>query len=277
MARRPSSAPSCRVWSTSRVSASATCPANVPSCTTRTCLPRSCSARSPSCATVPAASTMPWPAPDSQSPGNLADGSWPYSEESFGRWVDGFHTGFVLEGLSRVVAATGDAKLRSALERGVRFYVAQLFGPRGEPKSSPQRAYPLDALSAAQGVETLWLAVGGAARQAVPGQLDWVRRRLVRPDGTVAYQVHRAWTDWRQFPRWASAPLMAALAGVAAQTGPCPTKAEAGRRDERTRRGLDRPGELAARALLRARDRRTATSRGRCPSDGARLRPDRGP
>jgi len=144
------------------------------------------------------------------------DGSWPYSEESFGRWVDGFHTGFVLEGLSRVVAATGDAKLRSALERGVRFYVAQLFGPRGEPKSSPQRAYPLDALSAAQGVETLWLAVGGAARQAVPGQMDWVRRRLVRPDGAVAYQVHRAWTDWRQFPRWASAPLMAALAGVAA-------------------------------------------------------------
>jgi hypothetical protein len=148
-----------------------------------------------------------------------ADGSWPYSEESYGRWVDGFHTGFVLEGLSRVVAATGDEKLQAALERGIRFYVAQLFGPHGEPKYYPQRAYPLDALSAAQGVETLWLAVADAAQPAVPGQLDWVRKRLVRPDGMVAYQVHHTWTDWREFPRWASAPLMAALAGVAAGAG----------------------------------------------------------
>ena len=144
-----------------------------------------------------------------------ADGSWPYSEESCGRWVDGFHTAFVLEGLSRVIAATGDEKLQAALERGIRFYVAQMFGPHGEPKYYPQRAYPLDALSAAQGVETLWLAIAGAAQRAVPEQLDWVRGRLVRPDGKVAYQVHHTWTDWREFPRWASAPLMAALAGVA--------------------------------------------------------------
>jgi hypothetical protein len=144
------------------------------------------------------------------------DGSWPYSEEQNGRWVDGFHTGFVLDGLARVVRATGDESLARALDRGVAFYVAQLFGPMGEPKYYPQRVYPLDALSAAQGVETLWVTLGGAARQAVPGQLDWIRDHLVRPDGRVAYQVHRHWTDWREFPRWSSAPLMSALAGVAA-------------------------------------------------------------
>jgi hypothetical protein len=148
-----------------------------------------------------------------------ADGSWPYSEEPYGRWVDGFHTGFVLEGLARVVGATGDEALGDALRRGVRFYVAQLFGPQGEPKYYPHRAYPLDALSAAQGVETLQLALGGDAARAVPQQLEWVRSHLVRPDGRVAYQVHRGWTDWREFPRWASAPLMSALAGVAAGEG----------------------------------------------------------
>jgi len=144
------------------------------------------------------------------------DGSWPYSEEPYGRWVDGFHTGFVLEGLVRVVSATGDEELRRALERGVAFYVAQLFGPSGEPKYYPHRAWPLDALSAAQGVETLCVALAGPAGRAVPGQLEWIRRHLVRPDGRVAYQVHRGWTDWREFPRWSSAPLMSALAGVAA-------------------------------------------------------------
>jgi polysaccharide biosynthesis protein VpsJ len=145
-----------------------------------------------------------------------ADGSWPYSEESYGRWIDGFHTGFVLEGLARVVRATDDAALRRTLARGIAFYVAQLFGPSGEPKYYPHRAWPLDALSAAQGVETLRVALAGAADRAVPAQLEWIRRHLVRPDGHVAYQVHRGWTDWREFPRWSSAPLMSALAGVAA-------------------------------------------------------------
>jgi len=148
-----------------------------------------------------------------------ADGSWPYSEEPYGRWVDGFHTGFVLEGLARVVTATGDEALHAALQRGVRFYVAQLFGPGGEPKYYPHRAYPFDALSAAQGLETLHVALGGTAAAAVPGQLEWALEHLVRPDGRVAYQVHRGWTDWREFPRWSSAPLMSALAGVATQEG----------------------------------------------------------
>lgn len=145
-----------------------------------------------------------------------ADGSWPYSEEPYGRWIDGFHTGFVLEGLARVVRATGDDALRRSLERGLAFYVAQLFGPHGEPKYYPHRAWPLDALSAAQGVETLHVALGVPAGKAVPGQIEWIRRKLVRPDGRVAFQVHRGWTDWREFPRWSSAPLMSALAGVAA-------------------------------------------------------------
>ena len=147
------------------------------------------------------------------------DGSWAYSEESYGRWIDGFHTGFVLEGLARVVRATGDDALRRSLDRGLAFYVSQLFGPSGEAKYYPERARPFDALSAAQGVETLRVAIGGAPARAVPDQLTWIRRHLVRTDGRVAYQVHRGWTDWREFPRWSSAPMLSALAGVAAVRG----------------------------------------------------------
>jgi hypothetical protein len=143
------------------------------------------------------------------------DGSWPYSEESYGRWVDGFHTGFVLEGLARVARATGDQRCEDSLRRGAAYYVAQLFGPHGEPKYYPARPYPYDALSAAQGVETLHTALAGSAACAAPGQLPWIRDHLARPDGRVAYQVHRGWTDWREFPRWSSAPMLSALAGVA--------------------------------------------------------------
>jgi polysaccharide biosynthesis protein VpsJ len=156
-----------------------------------------------------------------------ADGSWPYSEETYGRWVDGFHTGFALEGLASVVRSTGDDRLRAALDRGVRYYVAQLFGPDGEPKYYPNHARPFDALSAAQGVETLHVALGDHAAQAVPGQIGWIRGHLVRSGGRVAYQVHRGWTDRREFPRWSSAPLMSALAGVANAGGAPPAAAAA--------------------------------------------------
>jgi hypothetical protein len=73
-------------------------------------------------------------------------------------------------------------------------------------------------LSAAQGVETLQVALRGSvfsgAKGAVPGQLEWIRDHLLGTGGKVAYQVHRGWTDRREFPRWSSAPLMSALAGV---------------------------------------------------------------
>jgi hypothetical protein len=101
------------------------------------------------------------------------------------------------------------------LRRGVAYYVAQLFGPLGEPKYYHGHAYPYDALSAAQGVETLHVAMGESVARAVPGQLRWIREHIMRADGRVAYQVHRGWTDWREFPRWSAAPMLSALAGVA--------------------------------------------------------------
>jgi len=147
------------------------------------------------------------------------DGSWPYSEDSEGNWVDGFHTGFVLDGVHSVAVATGSDRLRHAAERGMEFYLANLFGADGKPYYMPQRHYPLDALSAAQAIETLGWARRSASRANVTlaRVVEWALRNMVTTDGRVAYQVHRLYTDWRQFPRWSMAPMCSALAGVAAQ------------------------------------------------------------
>ena len=145
-----------------------------------------------------------------------ADGSWPYSEEPYGRWVDGFHTGFVLEGLARVVAATGDDGLRASLGRGVDFYVAQLFGPavsrstihngRGRSTHSrPPRAWrpSMLRLAARQAARYRASSTGSVATSCAP-------------DGRVAYQVHRALDRLarvpalversRSCPRWPGLP-----------------------------------------------------------------------
>jgi glycosyltransferase involved in cell wall biosynthesis len=150
------------------------------------------------------------------------DGSWPYAEVDRGGWVDSFHTGFVLEGLARVAQVSADPRIGAALERGMAFYRARLFGARGEPYYSAARRYPFDALSAAQGVETLLatLDTGAADPETLRRLLTWIDAAMVRADGRVAYRVWRRWTDWRQFPRWSLAPMASALAGLAAQAPP---------------------------------------------------------
>jgi hypothetical protein len=145
------------------------------------------------------------------------DGSWPYAEHAAGRWEDSFHTGFILEGLLLAKRYEQSDLLDQVLATGGRYYAEAFFGPQGEPWYSPARHYPLDAMSAAQGLEVLPALARVVpevceTRERLPG---WCRLHLLLSRARVAYQVHRRWTDRRQFPRWSVAPMAAALAGLA--------------------------------------------------------------
>jgi len=144
------------------------------------------------------------------------DGSWPYSEQGDGRWVDGFHTGFVLEGLDAVMRATGDEVIGRALQNGLSYYIAHFFGPNGEPRYYADRAFPYDALSAAQAMEVLAQLSDRdeRCREVLSQVVRWTLDHLVDDQGRVAYRVTRRGTDWREFPRWAGGPVCSALATV---------------------------------------------------------------
>lgn len=62
------------------------------------------------------------------------DGSWPYAMDGTRDFVDHFHTCFVLKGLAKVEALTGHRGCTAAIERGVAYYVANLFDEAGLPK-----------------------------------------------------------------------------------------------------------------------------------------------
>src|SRR5262249_14298179 len=55
---------------------------------------------------------------DHQSP----DGSWPYGLGEHWRFIDNFHTGYVLVALEEYMRSSGDRRHANALERGWRFY-----------------------------------------------------------------------------------------------------------------------------------------------------------
>ncbi|HEX3627592.1 MAG TPA: hypothetical protein VH280_19465 [Verrucomicrobiae bacterium] len=67
---------------------------------------------------------------ESQNP----DGSWPYAKDAKRGFVDHFHTCFVMKALAKIYFLTGDEDCMKALNRGVEFYLKNLFAENGMPR-----------------------------------------------------------------------------------------------------------------------------------------------
>jgi hypothetical protein len=142
------------------------------------------------------------------------DGSWPYAEALGQRWVDNFHTGYVLEALAHCAASFPEVE--GPLQRGIAYWENALFLADGTPKYFPDRIHPLDAHSYATAIDT-WLAL----IDHHPEALDRAARvatllveRMLDPAGYVHFQQRRLWTSKVPFVRWTTAPTFRALAGL---------------------------------------------------------------
>jgi hypothetical protein len=62
------------------------------------------------------------------------DGSWFYAVDHVRDFVDHFHTCFVLKALAKIYRLTRDERIDEALEKGVQYYVCNLFDEDGLPK-----------------------------------------------------------------------------------------------------------------------------------------------
>jgi dTDP-4-dehydrorhamnose 3,5-epimerase len=65
-----------------------------------------------------------------------ADGSWYYSTDGERDFVDHFHTCFVLKALTKIETLLGSKKCTQAIDRGVDYYVKNLFDDQGLPKGT---------------------------------------------------------------------------------------------------------------------------------------------
>jgi hypothetical protein len=68
-----------------------------------------------------------------------SDGSWYYSTDGERDFVDHFHTCFVLKALAKIEAITANPGCTKAIERGVDYYVRNLFDEQGLPKPFSRR------------------------------------------------------------------------------------------------------------------------------------------
>jgi len=149
------------------------------------------------------------------------DGSWPYGEQPHLVWVDGFHTGYVLDCLLTCIeAGVAHSGTEDAWSRGARFYARALIEADGTPRYTPESRYPVDGQCVAQAIQTLARA-GRREPELVErawAVFGYAIRRFARADGAFAFQRRRLWLNRTPHPRWVQAPMLAALTHLIAAT-----------------------------------------------------------
>jgi len=102
------------------------------------------------------------------------DGSWPYSVDGRGDFVDGFHTGFTLEGLVEYADLRGGdvpTSLDAAVATGFAYFKEHLLTADGRPRSFADRGASRDGQTLAQAIQTL--VVCGARSDLTTASRIW--------------------------------------------------------------------------------------------------------
>jgi hypothetical protein len=146
-----------------------------------------------------------------------SDGSWNYASSSKGQFIDHFHTCFVMKALAKIEALTGDAECTTAIERGIDYYVRNLFDENGVPKpfSKPPRliVYRRELYDSAECINLGVLLRGRFEKldRLVDGVVNQAMTEWQRPDGS--FRSRQLWLGWDNTPmhRWASSQLFRSL------------------------------------------------------------------
>jgi hypothetical protein len=147
-----------------------------------------------------------------------SDGSWFYGKKPHHRWIDNFHTGFVLDCLLDYINLSFRFDLLPNLESGVKFYLDNLFLSDGTPKYYHNQIFPVDVHSCAQSIITLTRlsSFNHKAGELKSKVLFWTLSNMQDPKGYFYFQKKRFFTNRISYMRWSQAWMLKALAFVLA-------------------------------------------------------------
>lgn len=81
--------------------------------------------------------------------------SWYYGEAPSVRWVDNFHTAYVLDCFKQYIAATGDERFETNLSRGYEYWKETFFLDDGTPRYYDYKTLPIDIQCSSQAIDSL--------------------------------------------------------------------------------------------------------------------------
>lgn len=142
-----------------------------------------------------------------------ANGSWYYGLESSQKWIDSFHTGYVLLSLKEIGKSLMTDEFSEAIENGYHFYRSVFFTDDGLPTYFPSERYPLDTHAAAHAILT---SIEFGDRKRAHDIATWMCKHMQDNEGYFYYQMHSRYVNKVPYIRWSNAWMFLALATLVA-------------------------------------------------------------
>jgi hypothetical protein len=140
------------------------------------------------------------------------DGSWIYGKLPKQNWIDSFHTGYNLVAINEYIKYSKDESLRSALERGLQFYLNNFFLYDGTPKYYNNLIFPIDIHCPAQLIITLSrLDEFKNNRLLIEAVLNWTFNNMYSNKGYFYYQIKKNFSSKISYMRWSNSFMFNAL------------------------------------------------------------------
>lgn len=145
------------------------------------------------------------------------NGAWFYGEKPNLRWVDNFHTAYVLDCFKCYTECTGDKQFTSQLMRGYRYWKETFFLADGTPRYYDHKTLPIDIQCCSQAIDTLVFfrhydaeSISLALKVA-----EWTIQNMQDRSGYFYYRRYsRRTVNKTPTLHWGQATMLCALAGL---------------------------------------------------------------
>jgi hypothetical protein len=146
----------------------------------------------------------------------IDSGAWAYGARLRHKWIDNFHTAFILLSLQRIQNLIPSLKTETsdAIQSGFDFWTQNFFLPDGAPKYYDSKTFPIDIHSAAAAIVTL-CELKDLSANALPlaeKVAVWTVENMRSDEGYFYYQKNRFHTVKTPMIRWSQAWMSYALA-----------------------------------------------------------------
>jgi hypothetical protein len=154
------------------------------------------------------------------------NGGWYYGEEQKFRWIDNFHTGYVLEAIHGYIKATNDTSPEEMLKKGFEFFKSTFFKPDGTPRYYDHKTYPIDIQCASQGIQTLvnLKEYDKTAMELATKVALWTIKNMQHAKGYFYFRKYPLWINKTPMFHWGQATMLAALTVLLKETATPYTK-----------------------------------------------------
>jgi hypothetical protein len=142
------------------------------------------------------------------------DGTWFYGVGKQWKWIDSFHSAYVLESLDTYVRSNTSEQFVCALKKGYSHFVETFFLSDGTPRYYAGKTRPLDIQCASQAIQTLvnLRRLHPRSIETAERVVKWTIENMQDKTGYFYYRKYRLITNKTPTLHWGQATMFAALA-----------------------------------------------------------------